>query len=168
MAEWKVRAAERVCFAGGETLQEDEAFFSALYIHSEGIERRDYCRACWDERAKTETVAYWRLRGAEPEVDPTAVGPLDLSGLKKMLQADLVREAAPEGLAGLLALMLGRKKLAKILSVDAKAIRLRLKDDEEILSVPAPSLGGRALEKAQTALWELLDMMGAGSGSPSA
>ncbi len=162
MTDWNVRRAERVCAAGGEVLAPDEPFYSALHVDTETVERRDYCAECWSAQheAQPGAFAYWRLRGPEVEEDATAIGPLDMKGIRRLLTDDLLRDTAPPGVAGLLGLMLVRKKLAKLRDVDRDSIRIQFKGDDEPIAVPAVDLGGAALERAQSAMWQILDMMG--------
>ena len=90
------------------------------------------------------------------------MGPLDLNRMKRMIRVDLQKPTAPPGLAGLLSLMMARRRLARIEAIGDQGLRVRFKDEDEAFRVPAPNLEGPALERAQTALWEILDQLAGG------
>jgi len=161
--DWKLRASRSRCFGCESSFPAEERYYSALYFVPPEVERRDFCRECWERMPRSETLAYWTLLAPDDESDPREVGPLDLNRLKRMIRIDLVKPTAPVGLAGLLVLMMARRRLAKIESVGAKTIRARFKDEDDAFEVPAPRLDGSDLERAQEALWAILDQV-AGSG----
>jgi hypothetical protein len=166
MNDWKLRGSGPSCFVCRTPFAPESRFHSALYFVPPDIERRDFCPACWEAMAPGEALAYWRLQAADEERDPAAVGPLDLHRLKRMIRVDLQKPTAPVGLAGLLVLMMARRRMARILSVRGERLVARFKDEEESFDVPAPHLGGDGLERAQEALWSLLDQV-AGQTGPS-
>lgn len=159
MAEWKVRSSTRCCFGCSKTFQPEEPFCSALYFVPPEIERRDFCPECWGRLPQGEALAYWTLKAPEEETDPADVGPLDLNRLKRLIKVDLQRSTAPPGLAGLLALMMARRRMARVESVEDGRIRVRFRDEDESVEVPAPALKGEVLERAQVALWSVLDQI---------
>jgi len=166
MAEWKIRTCTQMCFSCRKTFPPEERFFSALFFCPPEIERRDFCGECWNVMSRSETLAYWILQAPEEDLNPTEVGPLDMNRVKRMIKVDLQLPTAPPGLAGLLALMLARRRMAKVVSVEPKTIHIRFRDEDEAVKVPAPTLEGDALEKAQVALWSILDQMTGGSSKP--
>jgi hypothetical protein len=157
--DWKLRDSRSCCFACDRPFPAEGRYYSALYFVPPEVERRDFCRDCWERIPRTETLAYWTLLAPDDEGDPHQVGPLDLNRLKRMIRIDLVKPTAPVGLAGLLVLMMARRRLARIESVGPESIRARFKDEDEAFEVPAPRLGGSTLERAQEALWTILDQV---------
>ncbi|MBN2490353.1 MAG: hypothetical protein JXQ29_05845 [Planctomycetes bacterium] len=161
MNDWNLRASSPGCFFCRAPFAPDTPFHSAIYFVPPDIERRDFCPSCWEAMPAGEALAYWRLQAADEERDPAAVGPLDLTRLKRMIRVDLQQPTAPVGLAGLLVLMMARRRLARIVSVDGWRVVARFKDEEEQFAVPAPHLDGDTLARAQEALWSLLDQAAA-------
>jgi hypothetical protein len=160
MNDWKVRGQTGSCHACETTFSPQARFYSALYFVPPEVERRDFCPPCWEALSADQTVAYWVLRAPEDETDVTDVGPLDMNRIKRLIRVDLQKETAPPGLAGLLALMMVRRKMARLIGVEGERIRVKFRDEDEPFEVPAPHLQGETLDRAQAALWDLLDQAG--------
>lgn len=165
MSDWKLRGSTGACHACEMVFSPQAQFYSALYFVPPEVERRDFCPPCWEAMPPEQTVAYWVLRAPEDEPDVTDVGPLDMNRIKRMIRVDPATSTAPEGLAGLLALMMVRRKLAKLVGVAGETMQVKFRDEDEAFEVAAPHLHGENLDRAQTALWDLLDQ--AGSAGPA-
>lgn len=160
MNDWKVRGSTGTCYACAGVFSPQAQFFSALYFVPPEVERRDFCPACWKALPEEETVAYWVLQAPEDEEDATDVGPLDMNRIKRLIRVDLRKPTAPVGLAGLLALMMVRRKLARLVGVKGETLLVKFRDEDEAFDVPSPHLQGEGLDRAQAALWDLLDQAG--------
>jgi hypothetical protein len=159
MSEWKVRGSNPFCHGCGRVFAPEAAFYSALYFVAPDLERRDFCPLCWKTIPAGNTLAYWTLRAPDDATDVQDVGPLDMNRMKRLIKVDFQKPTAPPGLAGLLCLLMARRRLARIESVRENVLRVRFKGDEESCEVPSPRMDPVLLESAQNALWDLLDQL---------
>lgn len=67
MADWEIKKTLGQCFGTGRELAVEEEYFAALVETPEGLERRDFCMAYWQEK-KPEVYCFWRTRMPDPEV----------------------------------------------------------------------------------------------------
>ncbi|MBN1418381.1 MAG: hypothetical protein JXP34_06360 [Planctomycetes bacterium] len=62
--EWKIGPSSRRCFRCQTGIEPEEEYYSAIVRREEGIQRSDYCRACWEDGGAdpTSAFAFWRTR----------------------------------------------------------------------------------------------------------
>ncbi len=66
MAEWEIRKTVGRCFGTDRELAVGEEYFAALVQTEQGLERRDFCAAYWEEH-KPEVYCFWKSRIPNPE-----------------------------------------------------------------------------------------------------
>lgn len=66
MADWDVYKPLGECSGSGKQMEYGEEYFGALVETEEGLQRRDYSVAYWDE-AKPDVFCFWRTKLPHPE-----------------------------------------------------------------------------------------------------
>ncbi len=59
--EWELQSWQSSCAECGREFADREEYYSALYSHDEGFERKDCCISCWGQ-GQRDAFSFWRAR----------------------------------------------------------------------------------------------------------
>jgi hypothetical protein len=127
--EWTIQSRAHQCAVSGQPFEEDEVFYTLLYLNGGEFRREDVCDAVFRSRDANapEPFSFWKTKYQKPPAAPVeAVTKQTAEGLLRRY----VEEARPEheAVRFVLALMLERKRLLKETAVkrsdDGKLIRI--------------------------------------------
>lgn len=167
--EWRIGKKGQLCAGCGKVFPFDVPFHSAIWLEGEAFLRRDLCEACYGA-APGPPFSHWRTTIPRPEDQKRA---FDLG-----LAAEFLRRLAADGtaeraaLAHLLALLLVRKRLVRVIDLPAAAgavprARVEFHDGHEALEIPAPPLSEEDIPGLREQLGRLLDFGPEGKPEPS-
>ncbi|MCI0586027.1 MAG: hypothetical protein L0323_04195 [Planctomycetes bacterium] len=177
---WKIARRARACASCGRGFEEGEAHFSLLRLEG-GIERLDRCVACFQAAPASPGEFYWKTRYAR---DPRRRLAIDVEALREAFSR-MPAEGAEPGLRYLLALLLTRKRVFRLLETrrgeagggggagGEQPDRLILspgKGSPERLEVVVPEMTPERVEELRRQLRALLGIEepGAGGDAPDA
>lgn len=159
MAEWNIHKPLGSCSGNGQEIEPGEDYIGALVDTEEGLERRDFCRAFW-EQEQPEVFCYWRSRLPQAEQ-------------KKQLFVDdemlvaffnrLADEVDPERIQFrfVLALILMRKRRLKYDGTkmqDGQEIwQLKVTGEKRVVEVLNPHLGEEQIEQLSGQIGDVLN-----------
>src|SRR5262245_61865895 len=169
---WKIARRARACASCGRGFEEGEAHFSLLRLEG-GIERLDRCVSCFQTAPASPGEFYWKTRYAR---DPRRRLAIDVEALREAFSR-MPAEGADPGLRYLLALLLTRKRVFRLLETrrgdGSEPDRLVLspgKGSAERLEVVVPEMTPERVEELRRQLRTILGIEepGAGGEAPDA
>lgn len=112
--EWKFAKSNQTCQLCEAKFGIGASYFSAIFVCSEGFERRDFCLSCFQDRQPENVYSYWKT--AVPDAEEEDARPkVDLdSVLDFFRRLDGDADAKRIAFRYVLALMLTRKKVFKL------------------------------------------------------
>ncbi len=155
--DWKIGRKGQVCASCGTAFPHEVPFHSAIFLEGEAFLRRDLCERCF-RAAPSAPYSHWVTAIPKPE-DHRRIFDLGLA-------AEFLRRLAGESdparapLAHLLALLLVRKRVVRLVEIPGGAPRLRVEfhDGREALEIPAPPLSDADIPSLREELGGLLDL----------
>ncbi|MEO0454470.1 MAG: hypothetical protein AAFY98_10090, partial [Verrucomicrobiota bacterium] len=59
--DWEIKSRSDTCQITGRAFQEDEVYFTALYLVKEGMERVDLCQEAWPAQQESKPpLSFWK------------------------------------------------------------------------------------------------------------
>lgn len=159
MAEWNIHRPLGVCSGSEQAIDSGEDYIGALVETDEGLVRRDFCLAFW-EQEQPEVFCHWRSRLPHQEQK------------KKMFVDDemlmaffnrLADESDPERIRFrfVLALILMRKRRLKYEGTkrenEQEIWQLKVTGEKRIVDVLNPRLGEEQIEQLSGQIGEVLN-----------
>ena len=159
MNEWKVSGSSKRCLACGREFPPGEPFFSALREKGADLERCDFCTGCWP--GNEGFYSHWRTTIKPPDQTGRRPVVIDYEALRETFRTILGDETR-RGLAYVLALMLLRKRLFKLVETrrvgTGTVLVLGDRVTDEHYQVEEIDLSEEAVENLQRELNRLLDI----------
>lgn len=154
--DWRIGKKGQLCAACGVVFPFDTPFHSAIWLEGEGFQRKDLCVSCY-AAAPEPPYSHWMTTIPRPEDHKRA---FDL-GLAAEFLRKLASDTSPEraALAHLLALLLVRKRLVRVVDLPGAEPRARIEfhDGHDAVEIPAPPLSEEDIPRLREALGHLLD-----------
>jgi hypothetical protein len=157
VTEYRFSRRAKACGGCERIFEGGESIFSAIFRGTEGFERSDLCETCF--KGSEGSFSHWRSRHPTP---PSEVQKLDFNLAKDFLEK-LIREAdaADEGLAYTLALLLSRKRRVKIKESrrlpdgETLTVVIPRADEDAEVEIPAPRLTDEDVDRLQSRIAQL-------------
>jgi len=141
MLDWDVKRNAGTCLRCGVPLAQQEYFRSGLYHQQAGLDRRDFCEACWSEAAGLP-FSHWRAQPPASQPKPKVRLPWEPTEAREVLSR-LLRGSEGDldpPVAYLFALLVVRKRLARLDQVEhgprGESLLVRFRGDETPFEVP--------------------------------
>ena len=158
--DWKVEKRKGVCASCLRAFAPGDEHYSAIFGEGAGFLRRDYCEVCWEARGKGEEVSFWKTRVPHPEEKKKVRYLEDSVMLRFFNELEGREEEKDVRFRFVLALMLARRKVFKLRSVEDGAVVFDERKAGVSHRVRDPSLKEAELE----ALKEEVQKLFAGEG----
>ena len=137
--DWKVEKRTGECASCRRGFTPGDEHHSAVFREAGGFLRRDYCEVCWESRAKGEELSFWKTRVPRP--DEKKIRYVDDSVMLRLFD-ELAGSAEEKDVRFrfVLALMLARRKVFKLGSVEEGLVTFEQKKEGKSHRVKDPSL----------------------------
>ena len=160
MDQWEINKPLGQCSGTGKKIEYCEEYFAALVETNEGLQRRDFCAAYWQQHTP-DVFCYWKTKLPQP-------------GRKRQIFVDdemlmafferLAEETEQEKInfRFVLTLILMRKRRLKYDSSkvegDKEIWRLRVVGDKEFVEAVSPHLNEEQIEQLSSQLNQILQV----------
>jgi hypothetical protein len=158
--EWNVSKGSSRCLTCERVFQEEESFYSTLYLESACFLRKDFCPECWKGQNPEEFFSFWKTRMPKKEepkrkiVDNAVI-------LNLFLRFQEVTEPWAKNMRYVLGLFLLRKKLLRLKDQgkDEQGDFMDLYNPEEDkpYRIHNPNLAEEEIERLNNEILRLLD-----------
>lgn len=160
MDEWEVNKPLGQCCGTGRAIEPGEKYFAALVETSEGLQRRDYCAAYWNDN-KPEVYCYWKSKLPDPDQKKQIFVDDDmLMAFFERLADETEQEKI--NFRFVLMLVLMRKRKLKYDSThtedEQEKWRLRIVGTSDYVSVVNPHLEEEEIEQLSSQIGEILQV----------
>ena len=137
---WKVEKPTRSCASCLRSFTVGDEHYSALFHEGGGYTRRDYCPICWEARGKGEEFSFWRTEIPRPE-ERNKIRYVDDSVMLEFFNELKDKEDEKDiRFRFVLALMLARRKVFKMISVEERVVLFEERKARRSHGVKDPSL----------------------------
>ena len=137
--DWKVEKRTGECASCLRGFGPGDEHYSGVFREAQEFLRRDYCEVCWDARGKGEELSFWKTRVPRP--DERKVRYVDDSVMLRLFGELEGREEEKDvRFRFVLALMLARRKVFKLSSVEEGFVLFDQKKAGKSHRVKDPSL----------------------------
>ncbi len=157
--EWEIGKSQEACAFCQKPFEEEEEYFCALYEIEGGLERRDYCRGCWDAH-KGEPFSFWKRR-FQKEKEPRRRFIDNESLLDFFYCMQDAEETRSRNFAYIVGLILLRKKLFRLEGTERsgthEALLLRERSSNKLWRVVKPELTEHQIEELASEAGQILE-----------
>ncbi|MFQ5863330.1 MAG: hypothetical protein ACE5IC_09460 [Candidatus Brocadiales bacterium] len=169
---WDIVKNSGTCTRCEKTLQEEEAFYSSLFLDNTFFLRKDFCENCWNNNPDTSFFSFWKTRipkKGEPKrrvIDNTAIFTLFLRLGEHGEHHD---EPWAKNLRYVLALFLMRKKLLKLKNQGrddmGEFMELYSTEEDKLFKIHNPNLSEEEVVRLNDEILKLFDPSTAGQST---
>lgn len=159
MAEWEIHKPLGQCSGNGQTIEFGDEYIGALVETDEGLQRRDYSLAYWDEQ-QPGVYCFWRTKLPHPEEKKKVF--IDDSMLMAFFDRLAGEEASDRiNFRFVLAMILMRKRRLKYdatkIEGEQEIWRLKVTGEKRMVEVVNPHLGEEEIDQLSGQIGEVLN-----------
>lgn len=160
MDEWEITRPLGQCFGTGRQIEPGEEYFAALVETENGLERRDYCGAYWQENSP-QVYCYWKSKFPDPQQKKQLfVDDEMLMAFFQRLEQESEKEKLNFRFVIMLVLMRKRRlKYDSTIERDGQEVwKLRVVGADEYVEVVNPHLDEAQIEQLSSQIGEILQV----------
>lgn len=169
---WDIERNSGTCTRCEKTFQEEESFYSSLFLDNASFLRKDFCEGCWKDNPDTAFFSFWKTRipkkGEEKRIVVNNAAIFTLF-LRLGEQGEHHDEPWAKNLRYVLALFLMRKKLLKLENQGrddmGEFLELYSAGEDKLFKIHNPHLSEEEVVRLNDEILKLFDPSTAGQST---